>query len=204
MEKTRRTAVIVDDEPVTRMDLADMLEEAGFRVAGEAGDGFDAVELCQEALKSAAACRPDVVLMDVKMPVFDGLTAAETILSRELAGCVVLLTAFQDREIVERAGRIGVTGYLAKPIDPRCLLPTLELALAQSERLQGSREQTRLVRQQMEDDRLVHRAQRAMARRMGCTEEEAYHKMRRMAMDKRVTVASLARRLLEQMEGRKG
>lgn len=174
-----------------------MLEEAGFRVAGEAGDGFDAVELCEEK-------RPDVVLMDVKMPVFDGLTAAETILSRELAGCVVLLTAFQDREIVERAGRIGVTGYLAKPIDPRCLLPTLELALAQSERLQGSREQTRLVRQQMEDDRLVHRAQRAMARRMGCTEEEAYHKMRRMAMDKRVTVASLARRLLEQMEGRKG
>ncbi len=197
MEKTRRTAVIVDDEPVTRMDLADMLEEAGFRVAGEAGDGFDAVELCEEK-------RPDVVLMDVKMPVFDGLTAAETILSRELAGCVVLLTAFQDREIVERAGRIGVMGYLAKPIDPRCLLPTLELALAQSERLQGSREQTRLVRQQMEDDRLVHRAQRAMARRMGCTEEEAYHKMRRMAMDKRVTVASLARRLLEQMEGRKG
>ena len=197
MEKTRRTAVIVDDEPVTRMDLADMLEEAGFRVAGEAGDGFDAVDLCEEK-------RPDVVLMDVKMPVFDGLTAAETILSRELAGCVVLLTAFQDREIVERAGRIGVTGYLAKPIDPRCLLPTLELALAQSERLQGSREQTRLVRQQMEDDRLVHRAQRAMARRMGCTEEEAYHKMRRMAMDKRVTVASLARRLLEQMEGRKG
>ena len=197
MEKTRRTAVIVDDEPVTRMDLADMLEEAGFRVAGEAGDGFDAVELCEEK-------RPDVVLMDVKMPVFDGLTAAETILSRELAGCVVLLTAFQDREIVERAGRIGVTGYLAKPIDPRCLLPTLELALAQSERLQGSREQTRLVRQQMEDDRLVHRAQRAMARRMGCTEEEAYHKMRRMAMDKRVTVASLARRLLEQIEGRKG
>lgn len=197
MEKTRRTAVIVDDEPVTRMALADMLEEAGFRVAGEAGDGFDAVELCEEK-------RPDVVLMDVKMPVFDGLTAAETILSRELAGCVVLLTAFQDREIVERAGRIGVTGYLAKPIDPRCLLPTLELALAQSERLQGSREQTRLVRQQMEDDRLVHRAQRAMARRMGCTGEEAYHKMRRMAMDKRVTVASLARRLLEQMEGRKG
>lgn len=196
MEETRRTAVIVDDEPVTRMDLADMLEEAGFRVAGEAGDGFDAVELCEEK-------RPDVVLMDVKMPVFDGLTAAETILSRELAGCVVLLTAFQDREIVERAGRIGVTGYLAKPIDPRCLLPTLELALAQSERLRGSREQTRLVRQQMEDDRLVHRAQRAMARRMGCTEEEAYHKMRRMAMDKRVTVASLARRLLEQMEGRK-
>ena len=78
MEKTRRTAVIVDDEPVTRMDLADMLEEAGFRVAGEAGDGFDAVELCEEK-------RPDVVLMDVKMPVFDGLTAAETILSRELA-----------------------------------------------------------------------------------------------------------------------
>lgn len=191
MGENKRTVVIVDDEPVTRMDLADMLEEAGFLVAGEAGDGFDAVELCE-------ARRPDVVLMDVKMPVFDGLTAAETILSRDLAGCVVLLTAFQDREIVEKAGRIGVTGYLAKPIDPRSLLPTLELALAQSQRLRGSQEQTRLVRQQMEDDRLIHKAQRTMARRMGCTEEEAYHKMRRMAMDKRVTVAVMARRLLEQ------
>lgn len=191
MGENKRTVVIVDDEPVTRMDLADMLEEAGFQVAGEAGDGFDAVELC-------TAKRPDVVLMDVKMPVFDGLTAAETILSRDLAGCVVLLTAFQDREIVEKAGRIGVTGYLAKPIDPRSLLPTLELALAQSQRLRGSQEQTRLVRQQMEDDRLIHRAQRTVARRMGCTEEEAYHKMRRMAMDKRVTVAAMARRLLEQ------
>lgn len=193
MGENKRTVVIVDDEPVTRMDLADMLEEAGFQVAGEAGDGFDAVELCE-------ARRPDVVLMDVKMPVFDGLTAAETILSRDLAGCVVLLTAFQDREIVEKAGRIGVTGYLAKPIDPRSLLPTLELALAQSQRLRGSQEQTRLVRQQMEDDRLIHKAQRTMARRMGCTEEEAYHKMRRMAMDKRVTVAVMARRLLEQFD----
>ena len=108
------TVVIVDDEPITRMDLSDMLRELGFTVAGEAADGFDAIELCR-------SLRPDVVLMDVRMPVFDGLTATETILEEDLAGCVILLTAFSDREIIDRASRAGVTGYLVKPIDQKSL-----------------------------------------------------------------------------------
>ena len=110
MEQERRTAAVLDDEPLTRMDLRDMLTEQGFDVVGEAADGFDAVELCREK-------HPDVVLMDVKMPVFDGLTASETILTENLADCVVQLTAFSDGGIVESAGQAGVTGYLVKPID---------------------------------------------------------------------------------------
>ena len=127
-----KTVLIVDDEPITRMDLSDMLRELGFGVAGEAADGFDAMELCR--LK-----RPDVVLMDVKMPIFDGLSASETILAEELAGCVVLLTAFSDPEIIRRAGAAGVTGYLVKPVDQKSLLPTIEVALAQSLRRSASR-----------------------------------------------------------------
>ena len=128
----KRTAVVVDDEPITRLDLVQMLEEMGFEVAGDAADGFDAIELCR-------LHHPDVVLMDIQMPVFDGLTASETIISEDLGGCVVLLTAFGQRDIVERANRIGVTGYLVKPIEQRMLLPTIEVALAQSRRLRQSR-----------------------------------------------------------------
>lgn len=113
-----KTVLIVDDEPITRMDLSDMLRELGFGVAGEAADGFDAMELCR--LK-----RPDVVLMDVKMPIFDGLSASETILAEELAGCVVLLTAFSDPEIIRRAGAAGVTGYLVKRLTRNRFFPPL-------------------------------------------------------------------------------
>ena len=131
-----KRVIVVDDEPITRMDLRGMLGDLGFEVAGEAGDGFDAVEVCRRL-------QPDVVLMDVKMPVFDGINAAETILQQDLAGCVVLLTAYGDREIIDRASAAGVTGYIVKPVEERLLLPTIEVALAQSQRLRQSREETR-------------------------------------------------------------
>ena len=188
-----KSVVIVDDEPITRMDLADMLRELGLEVAGEAGDGFDAIELCR-------ARRPDVVLMDVRMPVFDGLTAAEAILSEELAGCVVLLTAFSDRELIERAGRAGVTGYLVKPIDQKSLLPTIEVALAQSRSLRESRRQTEEARRQLREDRQIHRAQRLLAAAQGCPEGEAYRMMRKKAMDRRITVGEMARLVLRQLD----
>ena len=133
-----KRVIVVDDEPITRMDLRGMLGDLGFEVAGEAGDGFDAVEVCRRL-------QPDVVLMDVKMPVFDGINAAETILQQDLAGCVVLLTAYGDREIIDRASAAGVTGYIVKPVEERLLLPTIEVALAQSQRLRQSREEDQLV-----------------------------------------------------------
>ena len=106
----KRTAVVVDDEPITCMDVAEMLREMGFDVVGEAADGFDAVELCR-------VHRPDLVLMDARMPVFDGLTASKTILEKHYCNCIVLLTAYQDRDMIEKATKAGVSGYLVKPID---------------------------------------------------------------------------------------
>ena len=128
-----KTVAVAEDEPITRMDICAMLEDLGFSVTGEASDGFDAIELCRRT-------RPDVILMDVKMPIFDGLAAAETICREDLAGCVVMLTAFSDEEIVARAAKAGVTGYLVKPIDRSKLLPTIEVAYAQSCRLRESRQ----------------------------------------------------------------
>lgn len=186
-----KTVIIADDEPITRMDLCDMVQELGFQVLGQAADGFDAIELCRDI-------HPDVVLMDVKMPIFDGLTASETILSEDLAGCVVLLTAFSDQEIIRRATAAGVTGYLVKPIDQKSLLPTIEVALAQRRSLLQSRQETQQAQQRLEDDRIIHKAQQLLAKQQGCSEAEAYRIMRKTAMDKRITLALLAQRILQQ------
>ena len=189
-----KTVAVAEDEPITRMDICAMLEELGFSVAGEASDGFDAIELCRRT-------RPDVILMDAKMPIFDGLAAAETICREELAGCVVMLTAFSDGEIVARAADAGVTGYLVKPIDSGKLRPTIEVAYAQSFRLRESRREAEKAQRKLKEDREIHKAQRLLAQKQSCSDTEAYEKMRRLAMNKRVPLHSVARALLEQEGG---
>ena len=185
------TVVVVDDEPITRMDVTGMLLELGYDVVGEAADGFDAVSLCQ-------AKHPDVVLMDVNMPIFDGLTASDIIITENLAGCVVLLTAFNDDEIIDKASKIGVTGYLVKPVEQRRIKPAIEVALAQSEKLRTSKRETEKAQKQLEDSRLIARAQAIIAKKEKCTESEAYAMLRSMAMDKRVSMAILAKAVLNQ------
>lgn len=183
--------IIAEDEPIACMDLSETLQELGCQVVGTASDGFDAVELCRQH-------HPDVVLMDIKMPVFDGLSAAETIMEEDIAGCVVLLTAFGDNEMIERARNAGVTAYLVKPVNPKTLLPSIELAFAQSERLKQSREETRKAYQKIEEDRKIRKAQALLAKNRGCTENEAYQWLRKSAMDKRIPIAVLADAILAQ------
>lgn len=185
--------VIAEDEPIACMDLSETLRELGCEVVGTAADGFDAVELCREH-------RPDIVLMDVNMPVFDGLSAAETIIKEELAGCVVLLTAFSDSSMIERAKRAGITAYLVKPVNPQMLLPSIEVAFAQSQLLRKSRAETQKAKQKIEDDRRIRKAQSILAKARACTEEEAYQWLRRSAMDKRISIAALADAVLAQEE----
>lgn len=189
-----KTVAVAEDEPITRMDICAMLEDLGFSIAGEASDGFDAIELCRRT-------KPDVVLMDAKMPVFDGLAAAETICREDLAGCVVMLTAFSDEEIVTRAVEAGVTGYLVKPIDRSKLLPTIEVAYAQSCRMRGIRQEAEKARKSLREDREIHKAQKLFAQRQHCTDTEAYEKMRKLAMNKRVSMYVIARAVLEQGDG---
>lgn len=190
-----RSVIVVDDEPITRLDISQMLEELGFEVAGQAADGFDAVELCR--LK-----RPDVVLMDVRMPIFDGLSAAEAIINEDIAGCVVLLTAFSDADLIERANAVGVTGYLVKPVEQRLLLPTIEVAMAQAERLRESRKETAEAKRKLKDAKTIARAKALLASHNGITEAEAYRNLQRMAMDKRCTLISLAAAVVEGYDGR--
>ena len=183
--------VIADDEPITRMDIRGMLTELGYAVVGEAADGFDAVEICKRE-------HPDVVLMDVKMPVFDGLSAAGLIVQKGLAGCVVLLTAFNDDTIITGAAEAGVTGYLVKPVNQRLLRPTIEMAVAQSERLARSRKETEKAEKQLSDSRAIACAQAVLAKKQGISESEAYATLRRMSMEKRISMATLALAVLRQ------
>ena len=185
------SVAVIDDEPITRMDIAGMLKDLGYSVAGEAGDGFDAVALCR-------AKHPDVVLMDVKMPVFDGLSASKVILDEDLAGSVVLLTAFSDEEIVKKAGEIGVSGYLVKPVEQRLLRPAIEVAMAQSARLRESRWETEAAKRKLEESKLIARAQSVYAKKEGVSESEAYQTLRKTAMDKRLPLAIIAKAYLEQ------
>lgn len=187
------TVLIADDEPITRMDLKGMLTELGYEVCGEAADGFDAVEMCR-------TFHPDAVLMDVKMPVFDGLSAAGLILQEELAKTVVLLTAYNDTETIRCANEIGVSGYLVKPVEQRLLRPTIEVALSQSEKIRQSRLETKKAIKQYEDSRVIARAQQYLSKKEHVSEAEAYQMLRRLSMDKRVPMATLAAAFINQEE----
>lgn len=185
----KRTVIVVDDEPIIRMDLRQMLEGLGFEVAGDAGDGFDAVELCREK-------QPDIVLMDLEMPVFDGLSAAETIIEEDLAGCVVICTGFADEKFIEDAGRIGAAGYIVKPIEERTLRPALEVAWAQSLRLKKLREDTDALAEKLKEMKLVERAKAVLAKEKGIPEAEAYRTMQRSSMEKRIPLSQVAANVL--------
>jgi len=191
-----KTAVVVDDEPIVRLDLTQMLEDNGIQVVGQASDGFDAVEVCRQT-------SPDIVLMDIKMPVFDGLGAAETILQEGLSGCIVIISAFFDSIFLERAKQIGVTGYLIKPIEAQRLLPTIEVAFAQSQRLSEAREKAKEALEKLEQSRCVEIAKRLIAQEQGISESEAYRVLQQTAMNKRSSIASIAEQLADRNSSRK-
>ena len=185
--------LIVDDEPIVRLDLKAMLKVQGYTVLGEAGDGLTAVDFCRKQ-------HPDVVLMDVKMPVFDGLTAASTILKEDLAECVILLTAFSDTAIIEEAKGIGVTGYLVKPIDQKSLKPTIEVAYYQSRRLSKTRDEVRAAEKKIADQKMIRRAQGILAKKEGITETDAYQVLQKFAMDHGRTLPDTAALIVENEE----
>lgn len=184
------TAIIADDEPIIRMDIADMLRDAGFSMIVEASDGFDAVELAQRL-------HPDIVLMDIKMPVFDGLSAAKEIVKKQLARTVILITAYCDAEFIATAKEIGVNGYLVKPINYYTLLPTIEIALAQSMRYAEAERREKEALQKVQDQHLINRAKSIIAAKQGIKEHEALTFMQKESMNKRCSLTLYAQKIIE-------
>lgn len=176
--------VVVDDEPITRMDLKEMLEEAGYQVVDEATDGLMAVEITRR-------CRPDLVLMDIKMPRMDGLKAAEQI-SRENLAPVVLLTAYSQKELINVAKSAGVLGYLVKPIRESDLLPMVEVAYSRHCDLAQLHQEVVVLQDAIETRKAVERAKGILMEKYRCTEAVAFKKIQRLSMDKQTSMRTVA------------
>jgi AmiR/NasT family two-component response regulator len=184
------TVLVAEDEALIRMDLVELLGECGYQVVGQAGDGQAAVDLTR-------SLRPDVVFMDVAMPRRDGLSAAEEIVAEGLAP-VVMVTAFSQRETVERATSAGVLGYLVKPFGKADLTPAIEVAVARWEQMRDLEAQITTLRERSAARDVVDRAKRQLEAAEGLSEPQAFAALRRAAMDGRVTLAEAASRILDE------
>ena len=189
---TPRRVLIAEDEALIRLDLSEMLREEGYDVVGEAGDGQEAVEL-------AEALRPDLVIMDVKMPRRDGIDAASEIAAKRIAP-IVILTAFSQRDLVEKARDAGAMAYLVKPFSASDLIPAIELAMSRFAEITGLESEVADLNERLETRKLVERAKGILQAKHGMTEPEAFSWMQRAAMDRRTSMKRVAEVVLETLE----
>lgn len=190
MDNCSLRILISDDEPVTRMDLKEMLEQAGYSVVATSSDGFDAIELCRRH-------QPDLALMDVKMPLLDGLSAAKIIHEENLASAVVLLTAYSDRTLIEQAKAYGVNGYLIKPIDEKALIPGIELAIARSREQEQLRREVQSVAQQLENRKTIEKAKGKLMKEEALSEQAAFDYIRNISRQKNISMKRVADLILQ-------
>ena len=184
-----KRVIIAEDEALIRLDLAEMLAEEGFDVVGQAVDGEQAVEMATEL-------RPDLVIMDVKMPKKDGIDAAGEIVAEQIAP-VVILTAFSQRELIERARDAGAMAYLVKPFSKADLLPAIELAVARYAETAALRIEVADISQRLEARKIIDRAKGLLMTHQKMTEPEAFRWIQRTAMDRRTSMQAVAGAVLE-------
>jgi two-component system, response regulator PdtaR len=176
--------LVVEDEALIRLDLTEMLTEEGYAIAGEAGDGEQAVEL-------ARSLRPDLVIMDVKMPKVDGIAAAALIVEERIAP-VVMLTAFSQRDLIEQARDAGAMAYLVKPFARHELVPAIELAVSRFAERRALEDEVATLTDRLETRKLVDRAKGLLMTRQRMSEPEAFRWIQRTAMDRRTTMKAVA------------
>jgi AmiR/NasT family two-component response regulator len=181
--------LVVEDEALIRLDLTEMLTEEGYTVAGEAGDGEQAVALAREL-------RPDLVIMDVKMPKVDGIAAAASIVDERIAP-VVMLTAFSQRDLIEQARDAGAMAYLVKPFARHELVPAIELAVSRFAERRALEDEVASLTDRLETRKLVDRAKGLLMSRQAMSEPDAFRWIQRTAMDRRTTMKAVAQAVVE-------
>jgi AmiR/NasT family two-component response regulator len=185
-EATR--VLIAEDEALIRLDLKEMLEEEGYAVVAEVGDG-------QQAVDRAAELRPDLVILDIQMPVLDGLSAAEKIAAERIAP-VIVLTAFSQRDLVERARDAGAMAYLVKPFNKNDLVPAIEVARARFAEMSALDAEVRTLEDRLEARKVIEKAKGKLMTEQGMAEDEAFRHIQRTAMNERTSMRALADRIL--------
>lgn len=182
--------VVVEDEALIRMDVVATLQEAGYEIIGEGADG-------EEAVKLATELAPDLVVMDIKMPKMDGITAAEKI--AELKIPVVLLTAFSQTDLVTRAAEAGAMAFVTKPFKPQDLLPAIQIALSRHEELTSLESEIADLSDRLETRKLMDRAKGLLQSKMNLSEPESFRWIQKASMDRRLTMGQVAKAVIEQL-----
>lgn len=181
--------VVVDDEPITRLDVKEMLQEEGFQVVAEGSNG-------EEAIRLAHRWQPDLVIMDIKMPLMDGLKSAR-ILQQSSSCAVLLLTAFSQNDLVKRAMDAGVISYLVKPVTEENLIPAVRIALHQHRVRLSLQQELADARRKLEERKWIEKAKGRLMERERRTEREAFESLRKQSMAQGIPMAELAKRLLD-------
>ena len=187
-EQVAPRIIVAEDEAIIRMDLIEMLREAGYNVIGEAANGREAISLARHL-------KPDLAILDVKMPEIDGISAAEVIVSEKLAA-VLMLTAFSQRELVERARDAGAMAYLVKPFSFSDLTPAIEMALGRYAQIQALEAEVGELGERLEARKLVDRAKGVLMANLGITEPEAFKWIQKAAMDQRSSMSAVSEGVL--------
>ena len=181
MQKPARI-LVAEDETLIRMDLVEMLREAGYEVVGEATNGQEAIEL-------AESLRPDIAILDVKMPVLDGISAAEQIIN---IAPVLMLTAYSQRDLVERARDAGAMAYVVKPFTINDLVPSIEIAISRHLQMRTLSEEVANLHERLESRKVIDRAKGILMQALNLSEPEAFSWIQRAAMDRRITMKEVA------------
>lgn len=189
--KEHRRVIVAEDEALIRLDIVETMKENDFDVVGEAADGEEAVTLALEL-------EPDLIVMDIKMPKLDGIAAAEKIM-KEAPCAIVMLTAFSDKELIERAKDAGTMAYLVKPFDPKDLLPAVEVALSRHQELLSLEDSIADLQDRLSTRKQVDRAKGLLMEKMELTEPEAFRWIQKTSMDRRLSMREVADAVIDQL-----
>lgn len=181
--------LICDDDPIIRLDIKQILEQSDYEVAAEASDGFEAIELCQKHFF-------DLVIMDIKLPLLDGLSAGKKILDDGLAHGVIILSAFNDDHYVQKASLTGASAYLVKPLDAKSLIPTIAVCIEKGRQQQLLSKELIKISKKLDDRILLEKAKGLLMTRDNLSEPEAFKQIRTISMQKRVPMIEIAKLLL--------
>ena len=190
-----KRVLVAEDEALIRLHLVELLTEEGYHVVGETGDGEQAVEL-------ARSLRPDLVVMDVKMPKLDGITAASTIAEERIAP-VVILTAFSQRDLIDRARVAGAMAYVVKPFDASDVVPAIELAMARYAEIRAVEEEVEDLQDRLESRKIVDQAKGILQESLGLSEPEAFRWIQKTAMDLRKSMREVAEGVIDHAKANK-